>query len=113
MLLSHLRRRGTVLLRYALGDVSTLSHAPCAHCGATTERLVSMPVRVDSLVKIKGTLVNPDVVTEAILAAPGVEEFRVEVDRADAADRHAPDRMTLVLALSPGADAAEIAHGPQ
>ena len=109
VLLSHLRRRGTVLLRYALGDVSTLSHAPCAHCGATTERLVSMPVRVDSLVKIKGTLVNPDVVTEAILAAPGVEEFRVEVDRADAADRHAPDRMTLVLALSPGADAAEIA----
>ncbi|MCZ6666157.1 MAG: hypothetical protein O7B81_12690, partial [Gammaproteobacteria bacterium] len=33
---------------------------------------------------------------------------RIEIDRADAADRHAPDRMTLVLALSPGADAAAI-----
>lgn len=110
VLLSHLRRRGTVLLRYALGDMSTLSREKCRHCGATAERLVSMPERVDSLVKIKGMLVNPDVVTEAIMAAPGVEEFRVEVDRADTADPHAPDRMTLVLALAPGADAAHVAE---
>jgi phenylacetate-coenzyme A ligase PaaK-like adenylate-forming protein len=108
VLLSHLRRRGTVLLRYALGDVATLSHVPCPHCGAATERLVSMPERVDSLFKIKGMLVNPDVVTEAVMAEPGVEEFRIEVDRANA-EPHAPDRMTLVLALSPGAEAEPVA----
>lgn len=109
VLMSHLHRRGTVLLRYSLGDVSTLTHEPCAHCGATTERLTSMPARVDSMVKIKGMLVNPDVVTEAVMAAPGVEEYRVEIDRIDATDAHAPDRMTLVLALAPDADAAPVA----
>ncbi len=109
VLLSHLRRRGTVLLRYALGDVAVLSRATCGHCGANTERLVSVPERVDSLVKIKGTLVNPDIVTEAIMAGPGVEEYRVVIDRADAADPLAPDRMTLLLALSPGADAMDVA----
>ncbi len=84
VLMSHLRRRGTVLLRYSIGDVSTITHEKCPHCGATSERLTTMPERADSLVKIKGMLVNPDVVTEAILAAPGVEEFRVEVASADA-----------------------------
>ena len=65
--------------------------------------------RIDSLVKVKGMLVNPDVVTEAVMAAPGVEEFRVEIGRTDPADPHAPDRMTLILALAPGADAAPVA----
>jgi phenylacetate-CoA ligase len=110
VLLSHLRRRGTVLLRYALGDVAVLSRATCGHCGAKTERLVSVPERVDSLVKIKGTLVSPEIVTEAIMAGPGVEEYRVVIDRGDAADPLAPDRMTLLLALSSGADAMDVAR---
>jgi phenylacetate-coenzyme A ligase PaaK-like adenylate-forming protein len=110
VLLSHLRRRGTVLLRYALGDVAILSHEKCPHCGASAERLVSMPERIDSLVKIKGTLVNPDLIGEAIMAEPGVEEYQVVIERSDAADRHSPDRLTLRLALSPGADAPAIAE---
>ena len=109
VLLSHLRPRGTVLLRYALGDVASLSRARCEHCGATTERLTSMPERVDALVKIKGMLVNPDLVTDAIIAEPGVEEYQAVIDRADPADPHSPDRLTLRLALSPGADPAAIA----
>src|SRR5262249_30450042 len=30
--ITHLHRRGTVLLRYLVGDVVTLSPAPCPHC---------------------------------------------------------------------------------
>ena len=34
ILLTHLDRRGTVMLRYALGDVARLARGKCPHCGA-------------------------------------------------------------------------------
>jgi hypothetical protein len=46
-----------------------------------------MPRRVDRLVKIKGTLVNPDVLVEAAQAALGAGEFQFSIRRgADGAD---------------------------
>jgi phenylacetate-CoA ligase len=81
VLLTHLRRRGTVLLRYALGDVSVLSRGRCAHCGSWTERLVAMPRRADALLKIKGTLVNPDVLAQAAEAVLGAREFQFVVEQ--------------------------------
>jgi phenylacetate-coenzyme A ligase PaaK-like adenylate-forming protein len=80
VLLTHLRRRGTVLLRYALGDISALSRERCPHCGSWAERLVAMPRRADALLKIKGTLVNPDVLAQAAEAALGAREFQFTVE---------------------------------
>jgi phenylacetate-CoA ligase len=79
VVLTHLRRRGTVLLRYALGDVSILSRTQCPHCGAGTDRLIAMPRRVDRLLKVKGTLVNPDVLVQAAEAVLGAQEFQFVV----------------------------------
>lgn len=79
VLLTHLRRRGTVLLRYALGDLSVRSRERCPNCGSWTERLVSMPARADALVKIKGTLVNPEVLTEAAESVLGIADYQFEV----------------------------------
>jgi len=79
--LSHLRRTGTVLLRYALGDVSVLSRDRCPHCGSWTDRLVAVPRRVDRLVKIKGTLVNPDLLVQAAEEALGAREFQFSIRR--------------------------------
>lgn len=95
VLLTHLRRRGTVLLRYALGDVSVLEHGRCAHCGSWTERLVAMPRRSDALLKIKGTLVNPDVLAQAAEAVLGAREFQFTVE---------PDRLALKVAGAPDAE---------
>jgi phenylacetate-CoA ligase len=87
VVLSHLLRTGTVLLRYALGDVSVLSRARCQHCGSFTDRLVAMPRRADRLLKIKGTLVNPDVLVEAAERELGGREFQFSIRRgADGAD---------------------------
>ena len=80
VLLTHLRRRGTLLLRYALGDISVLSRSRCLHCGSWTERLVAMPRRADALLKIKGTLVNPDVLAQAAEAVLGAREFQFTVE---------------------------------
>jgi phenylacetate-CoA ligase len=83
VLLTHLRRRGTVLARYALGDISTLTHDRCPHCGAWTDRLVAMPRRVDALLKIKGTLVNPALLVEAAEGLLGGREFQFVITKED------------------------------
>ena len=104
VLLTHLNRRGTVLLRYALGDISVRTRERCPHCGAATERLMSLPRRADALVKIKGMLVNPDLVIEALEAELGARPFQVLVA---SADPHAPLSADLLsLRVSGGADAA-------
>lgn len=98
VLLSHLNRRGTVLLRYALGDVSVLSREPCPACGATTERLTLSPRRIDDLVKIKGMLVNPAPLVARLSADPDIAYFQIVIERADPGDQLSPDNLRLRLA---------------
>jgi len=43
VVLTHLDRRGTVLLRYATGDRSSISNDPCPHCGANMQRILKEP----------------------------------------------------------------------
>ena len=83
ILLTHLDRRGTVMLRYALGDVARLTRARCPHCGALTERLLGMPRRIDGLLKIKGMLVNPQALVDAVAAETDVLEFQALVAKED------------------------------
>jgi phenylacetate-CoA ligase len=96
--LTHLNRRGTVLLRYAVGDLSVLTREPCPSCGATGERLVAMPRRVDSLVKIKGMLVNPDTVVAALSSLPELAGFRLTVEHRKYGDPLSPDVLRLIVA---------------
>lgn len=63
---THLNRRVTVFLRYLVGDVVSMSHEACPHCGRTCPRISSQPVRSGDIVKIKGTLVNLQVLKYAI-----------------------------------------------
>src|SRR5438128_3271722 len=97
VLLTHLRRRGTVLVRYALGDLSTLTHERCPHCGAWTDRLVTTPRRADALLKIKGTLINPALMVEAAEALLGGRDFQFVIT----------DEFTLNVA---GAESRDVAR---
>ena len=109
ILLTHLDRRGTVMLRYALGDVARLTRARCPHCGALTERLLGMPRRIDGLLKIKGMLVNPQALVDAVAAEPDVLEFQALVAKEDISDPLSMDRLILkiVPAAEAGADLSE------
>src|SRR5258708_28022353 len=67
--LTHLNRRGMPLVRYVLGDLSTLQRGACENCGRTGESLLvssgsAHVTRTSELMKIKGTLVNPPVIHE-------------------------------------------------
>lgn len=98
VVISHLNRRGTLLLRYSTGDLSVLSRSACPHCGATTDRFTEMPQRADDLVKIKGMLVNPTVVEAAVLAVDGVSEYQALVERENMADPFSMDRLRIRIA---------------
>lgn len=104
--LTHLQRTGTVLLRYALGDTSILSRERCPHCGSWTDRLVAMPRRADALVKIKGTLVNPEVLVQAAEGVLGGGEFQFSIARTDAGQ----DALTLKIPGEAGALAERLAQ---
>jgi phenylacetate-CoA ligase len=75
--ITHLHRRGTVLLRYLVGDIATLARDPCPLCGRVGERVVAPPRRTGSLVKCRGMLVNTDVILDTLSAMAGIGEFQV------------------------------------
>ena len=104
--LTHLHRRGTVLMRYLVGDVVALRLERCPDCGALGERLVQRPRRSDALVKVKGLLINPATATDALSADRSVREFQLAVIKADPADPDSPD----VLEVRIEADASEHAR---
>lgn len=100
VLLSHMDRRGTVLLRYVLGDISALATGPCPHCGSATDRLVITPARADALLKIKGTLVNPSLIEDILIADTAVSEYQIVVERENPSDALSPDRLRVRVAVA-------------
>jgi phenylacetate-CoA ligase len=97
---SHLNRRGTVFLRYIVGDVVTLSHATCPHCGRTSPRLTSQPTRTGSILKIKGTLVNLQNLSEEFDRLPELDEYQIVVRPLDAGDPFSMDELLVRVAVS-------------
>jgi phenylacetate-coenzyme A ligase PaaK-like adenylate-forming protein len=91
--ITHLHRRGTVLLRYLVGDIVTLSREPCPHCGRLGERVVQTPRRTGSLVKCRGMLVNTDVVIDVLSAIEAIGVFQIVFMRDGAPG--AMDRMVI------------------
>ena len=88
--ITHLHRRGTVLLRYLVGDIVTLSRAPCPHCGREGERVITTPRRTGNLVKCRGMLVNTEVILATLAGLEGLGEFQVVFageERPDAMER--------------------------
>jgi phenylacetate-coenzyme A ligase PaaK-like adenylate-forming protein len=100
--ITHLHRRGTVLLRYVLGDIVALSREPCPMCGRAGERAVTTPRRTGNLVKCRGMLVNTDLIVETLSAVEGIGQFQVVFRRDDR-----PGAMDqLIIRIERGGDAA-------
>jgi phenylacetate-coenzyme A ligase PaaK-like adenylate-forming protein len=104
LLISHLNRRGTVLLRYRAGDIVAVTHETCPHCGRWEPRFLGDPYRADGIIKIKGTLVNPASLQEELSAVlgSGVAEYQVTITREDARDQLSQDAVVVRLACAPG-----------
>ena len=106
LVMSHLNRRGTVLLRYRVGDIVGIENGECGHCGRTGPRFTSDPYRADGLVKIKGTLVDPQALhgsLSPLLSVDGVSDYQLRIGRAVESDRYSGDRLAVRIACSPQA----------
>lgn len=93
--LTHLNRTGTVLVRYLVGDRTSISTEPCPHCGRTGGRIVEQPHRVGSLVKVRGMLINPAIVHEIVSSIGWVEDHQLVIAKSDPADPLSMDRFTV------------------
>jgi phenylacetate-coenzyme A ligase PaaK-like adenylate-forming protein len=101
--ITHINRRGTTLIRYLVGDIVSLSHDECPHCGRIGDRVIPPIVRTKELLKVKGMLINPAVLLESLGAVPGIDEFQVVLARQDASDPYSMDEM-IVRVASPRTD---------
>jgi phenylacetate-coenzyme A ligase PaaK-like adenylate-forming protein len=106
LVMTHLNRRGTVLLRYVLGDITALARDRCPACGLTTERVLQPPFRADHLTKIRGMLVNPDVIHDLLTARPDVQEYQIVFRKEDPADPYSMDDLLIRVAIDGDAAAA-------
>ena len=98
---THLMRRGTLFLRYLVGDVVTLSHEACPHCGRTSPRIISQPVRSGDIVKIKGALVNLQVLKDRLDHLPSLDEYQIVVQPSDKNDQFSMDELVIKIAAQP------------
>lgn len=103
LVVTHLDRTGTSLVRYALGDDVTLERGRCPACGRSGERLVAHHGRGDTMVKIRGQLVDLHVVESLLARDSEVAGYSIDVvgpDRAD--DPKAMDELRILVAAEPG-----------
>jgi phenylacetate-CoA ligase len=111
LLLTHLNRRGMPLLRYAMGDLTSITHEPCPETGWQGEAILvssgsAHVTRTSDLIKVKGTLLNPQVVHQVVMEMPGVLEYRLVVTSAVEGDALSPDVLRVEVGLDPGHDEA-------
>ena len=100
--ITHLDRRGTVLLRYAIGDLTAISHEVCPHCGRQGPRIVTNTVRTFELVMFNGALINPDGIKEAIATVEGIEEYQIVFTKEQESDPSSPDALLVRVTAQPG-----------
>lgn len=94
---THVHRRGTVFLRYLVGDVVSMTTTTCPHCGRTCPRITSQPVRTGDIVKIKGTLVNLQVLKDQLECLPAVEEYQIVIRPMDEKDPLSMDELLILV----------------
>jgi len=114
LVITHLNRTGTVLLRYVIGDYAAITHEPCRFCGRTTLRLEvavgsTYASRTSELVNLKGTLINPEILRDEIANTEGVAEYQIVFTKKDPNDPYSPDELIVKVGNLPGRPQEDIA----
>jgi phenylacetate-CoA ligase len=106
--------RGSLIIRYRTGDLINggLTHEPCPACGRTVPRFASDLSRASnktdmSLTKIKGTLVNLNVITDLLTDSSLVDEWQVVLSKKND-DPLDVDEMHVTVSIRDEADSATL-----
>ncbi len=102
---THLDRRGTVLLRYLVGDMAAVESGRCPHCGRSGQRLVvrmgsTYAVRAEKVIRVGGKLVNPEAVKSQLAGVKGMVEYQLVVEKEDPGNPFSPDRLIIRLSVA-------------
>ncbi|MBU4240184.1 MAG: hypothetical protein KKE43_01630 [Actinobacteria bacterium] len=105
LVITHLNRTGSVLLRYVIGDYAAITHEPCPKCGRTCMRMEvavgsTYASRTSELVNLKGTLINPEILRDEIANTAGVTEYQVVFTKKDASDPYSSDELIIKVGRS-------------
>ena len=100
--MTHLDRRGTCMLRYVVGDICSLSSAPCPECGQWEPRFTMAPYRTGGIVKVKGTLINVPALYEVLSKIETIEEYEIIVSKIDPSDPFSEDIIRVRAACEEG-----------
>ncbi len=95
--LTHLHRRGTVLLRYLIGDVIALRWERCPDCGRLGERVARLPRRTGDLLKVRGMLMNPEIAFDLLARDRAIREFQIRIRKSAPGDADSMDEMVIRL----------------
>jgi len=103
--ITHLNRRGTVLLRYLIGDISAITNETCPYCGRSGQRLIikagsTYGTRTKELVNLKGTLINPETMKSEITNVPGVAEYQIVFTKKNLNDPYSLDELVIKVAVT-------------
>ncbi len=101
---THLDRRGTLLLRFLVGDIVSIARGACPNCGRYGDRIVGPIVRTKDLVKVKGMLINPAALLDALNGLAGLRELQVVICRENPSDPFSADAMLVRVATDADQD---------
>ncbi|MCD6571302.1 MAG: AMP-binding protein [Deltaproteobacteria bacterium] len=107
--ITHLDRRGTCLLRYLVGDIVAIIHETCPYCGRNDARLITTAgstygTRTKELLNVKGTLINPITMCDAVVNTEGVLEYQFIVTKERKDDPYSMDLLKLKVGVEKDMD---------
>lgn len=107
--ITHLDRRGTVLLRYLLGDKVQITYKNCEDCGRGGGRIVAHKGREGRFTKIRGNLVSLDELLRVLAENTSILEFQIEIHKQSKTDSLSLDELTIRIVPGPSCNTSDIA----
>ncbi len=98
VVMTHLDRRGTCLLRYVVGDICSMTYESCPECGSWEPRFLMVPYRTGGIIKIKGTLVTISVLYDILSNIKEIEEYEIIATQTDPSDPFSEDALLIRIA---------------
>ncbi len=103
--ITHLDRRGTVLLRYLVGDLAAQEKGICPHCGRCGTRLIassgsSYAARAEEVIRIEDMVINRESIGNQLASIKGLVEYQLVAEKEDPHNRFSPDVLIVRLSVA-------------
>jgi hypothetical protein len=80
-----------------VGDIASIKLDKCPHCGRLGETITKRPRRTGGLLKVKGLLINPDLISEFLSGIQLINEFQIIIRKENLSDVDSLDLLVIKL----------------